>query len=257
MTFNKGTIMNERDEIERIITLSSSVVRKNTKILSAEDIGQPSMFHIAKTRMRNLVPNISRRGAPSEDNTLPRIHVSTSLQGCLIGYGAVIHDAADLDVKNTVDDITYLGGYYVYTIPYNYAIKPNKTLVYDAELSKEHWLVTYNKDTIAYKPSCVDKLIVNNCVFSSETNKKSSVVVSMAIEVTSLEGLRLLENRILTKGCYRFNYIKESYYEQDGYRHVYSVSEPTSISKAEFMEMKNIRAAMLSMNKPNKCFNGW
>lgn len=249
--------MSELDELKKILEMSSTKVRNNVKIVSDEDLGYNYVHHIAKTRMRHLVPNISKRAAPSEDNTLPRIHVSPTLKGCILGYAAIVHDTINFVPNKTVDDDSWLGGYYVYTIPFKYMLKPNTKLVYDSDYTNEHWLITYNKDTVVYRPYAVDKMIFTGLTLEPIATEKSVLIISLAIEVQSDYGIRLDNKRYLTKGCYRFNYIQEHNFGKASNNYTDIFTDPVSISKAEFMELKNLRATMLSMGKPSSFLNKW
>lgn len=249
--------MSELDELKKILEMSSTKVRNNVKIVSDEDLGYNYVHHIAKTRMRHLVPNISKRAAPSEDNTLPRIHVGPTLKGCILGYAAIVHDTINFVPNKTVDDDSWLGGYYVYTIPFKYMLKPNTKLVYDSDYTNEHWLITYNKDTVVYRPYAVDKMIFTGLTLEPIATEKSVLIISLAIEVQSDYGIRLDNKRYLTKGCYRFNYIQEHNFGKASNNYTDIFTDPVSISKAEFMELKNLRATMLSMGKPSSFLNKW
>lgn len=249
--------MSELDELKKILEMSSTKVRNNVKIVSDEDLGYNYVHHIAKTRMRHLVPNISKRAAPSEDNTLPRIHVGPTLKGCILGYAAIVHDTINFVPNKTVDDDSWLGGYYVYTIPFKYMLKPNTKLVYDSDYTNEHWLITYNKDTVVYRPYAVDKMIFTGLTLEPIATEKSVLIISLAIEVQSDYGIRLDNKRYLTKGCYRFNYIQEHNFGKASNKYTDIFTDPVSISKAEFMELKNLRATMLSVGKPSSFLNKW
>ena len=249
--------MDELEELKKVLNLTSTRVRNNVKIVSDKDLGYNYVHHIAKTRMRHLVPNISKRAAPSEDNTLPRIHVGPTLKSCILGYAAIVHDTSNLIPNKTVDNDSWLGGYYVYTIPFKYMLKPNTKLVYDSDYSNEHWLITYNKDTVVYKPLAVDKMIFTGLTLEPIATKKNVLTISLAIDVQSDTGIRLDDERYLTKGCYRFNYIEEYNFGDGENKYTDIFSDPVSISKAEFMELRNLRATMLSVGKPSSFLNKW
>lgn len=136
-------------------------VQNNLAIVDATTIGQPYLHHIAVRRWATLVPNISRRAAWSEDNTLPRIHTSTTLIGCIKGYATVFLDAYSEDVayKKITPD-SYKNGYYIYSIPYTYALRPTAKLVYDVDYTNEHWLIAYDAATRAYTPTAIDRCFI-------------------------------------------------------------------------------------------------
>ena len=221
-------------------------VRKNTTIVTPETLGQNVFYHIAKTKMKSLVPNVSRKAAPSEDNTVPRVYVAPTLLGCIAGYVLLIYEAFELypTDKNTPD--TWLGGCYIYTIPFEYALKPNSKLLYDAEVSDEHWLISYNRDTITYKPSYVTKMVVIALRSNSFYNGSIVRELDILIEVSE-SGIHLDKKTYVEGGYYKCTVIYELTYKDDKESYKWKIDNVESISAGEFQSAKKIHAAMLSL----------
>ena len=66
--------------------LWSDAVQKNTTIITPEEIGQDYLLHIAVKEYAEFIPYHSRNASEGEDNTIPRVYVSTDLNGCLFGF---------------------------------------------------------------------------------------------------------------------------------------------------------------------------
>lgn len=168
-------------EFEETLELTNDEVVKNAKVVTPESLGQKEFFHIAKQSFKELVPNISKRGPDNEDNTLPRVHVSIDLVGCINGYGAVSQDITESDYSS---ESGYRGGYYLYFVPFEYSLQPNRKLIGDQPQVDEHWLITYNQETKTFTPSAIGR-IVNLCTsFLPSTLKNGAQeLLTLAVEV--------------------------------------------------------------------------
>ena len=235
--------MSKQEFLESYELIAPSV-RKNTTIVTPETLGQNVFYHIAKTKMKALVPNVSRKAAPSENNTVPRVHVAPTLLGCIAGYTSLFNDAFYLYPTDKKTSNTWLGGCYIYTIPFEYALKPNSRLLYDAKVSDEHWLITYSKDTITYGPSYVTKMIVVALRSNSFYNGSIIRELDILIEV-SASGVHLNKKTYVEGGYYKCTLIYESTYKDDKESYKWKIDNIESISVGEFRSIKKIHAAML------------
>jgi hypothetical protein len=153
-------------DIDLIKNYLSSHIKENSKIVTPEDLEQNYLLHIATKKIKEFVPYISKHAAPSEENTLPRVHCALTIEGCIAAYPGIarlfIRDNYNINQTLNKDsyDTTYKGGFYLHKIPFILAIKPNTNLVYDADLTDETWLITYNENTIIYSATIIGELFI-------------------------------------------------------------------------------------------------
>lgn len=140
---------------------------KDNILIKKANTDYPYALHLSKDKtITKMIPMIGHRQAKSEDRTVPRICVADTLIDCMRGYAAIWDDITDNTphVTGNGDSIkdtnAFKGGYYLYRIPYVVALKPNKELVYDCEITNEFWLVNYQKDQGEYLPELFVSLFV-------------------------------------------------------------------------------------------------
>lgn len=235
------------EEFQTVYDLLIPNVKKNTKILTPENSGQSNMYHIAKTKMKQLVPNISRRANMKEDNTVARIHVAPTLLGCFIGYAAIKNDAdSQPPMSPSEKDKTnpWFGGYYLYTIPFDYALKPNRKLVPDADVSDECWLISYNKDTSVYTPISINKIVFTYMESHAESRGRYISHIYYMVEVGEF-GLHITDGQFLEKGYYKFRFTDSfTLYPKPNLYNTIDEVEP--ISASEFTNAKRTHTTLLS-----------
>ena len=155
-----------REQIDSYLKIQTNLVRRNATILSHKDLGQEYMLHISHKNMEGekYQPWIGARQGITEDRTVPRITVAPYLIGCIHGYAEALYSFIEQGNK---------GIFYIHKIPFTHCLKPTTRLVYDADLTDEHWLVRYNKETTFYYPKLVGKFIVSGVQLdpSGKTNK--------------------------------------------------------------------------------------
>ena len=226
------------EELEAARRLMSTGVQKNTSIITPDELGSDFFYHISFGKFSEFVPNISRRAAPSEDNTVPRVHVADTLNNAWNGYATGPYLMANIQpslskAKGLKAD--YKGGFYIHRIPFRACLKPNNRLVYDSSFTNEHWLVTYNEMTRVFPATCIGRVVGEFVTFIPRTDKMPIELCTLVLEVDSPDGLKLAKGIHLKKGFYRY---KTS--TQDG------VQDIEEISKSEFLSVKTTSAAMLS-----------
>jgi len=226
------------EELRDAVRLMSSGVQKNTSIITPDELGSDFFYHISFGKFSEFVPNISRRAAMTEDNTVPRVHVADTLNNAWNGYASGPYMMANTKpslnkAKGLKAD--YKGGFYIHRIPFRACLKPNKKMVYDADFTNEHWLVTYNEMTRVFPATCIGRVVGEFVTFIPRTDKMPIELCTLVLEVDSPDGLKLAKGIHLKKGFYRY---KTS--TQDG------VQDIEEISKSEFLSVKTTSAAMLS-----------
>lgn len=225
-------------------------VAKELTIVTPEDIGQDVLYHIAMNKQEKMGPFISKRAGASEDNTIPRIHVASNIQGCILGYGGVYDIAANDYVLDKGDKKqsgkmsvmqNYKGGFYIHTLKFHAAFKPSKKLVYDADKSGELWLVTYNPETVFYDSPTVGKLIPISVEFFPQVGDTPSSILKLAVELTDSEPIPMSETQKIEKGYWTAHY--------ENMEKKCRLLNVSPISKEQFMIHKGVAATLLS-NQP-------
>lgn len=229
------------DELKDAIRLMSSNVQNNTTIVTPDELGVNFFYHISFGKFKEFIPNISRRAGLSEDNTVPRVHVADTLNNAWNGYASgpyMMSNTKPSENKSKGVKAEYKGGFYIHRIPFRACLKPNKKLVYDADFTKEHWLVTYNELTRVYPATYVGKVVGESVTYIPRTNKYPIEISTLVLEVDTTDGLRLAKGIHLKKGYYRYKTSAQ-----------YGVQDIMEITKAEFLSVKSTSAAMLSENE--------
>jgi hypothetical protein len=237
---------NDKEELEKWLEAVPDKVTRNTTIVTPKDLKQSYLFHISKnTTIKTFIPSVSARGADSENRQITRIHTSDSLMGCMIGYGAIESDF------HTISE-GYKGGYKIYALPFGAALKPNARLVYDAKHSEEYWLVTYNKDTVEYKPVNAGKLFIGTLTYNSRNSAIPHCHAIIYVDVLLEEGIKFDNKNYLPKGQWKLEGDAPSFSSlmQKG---SYKVEK---MLKEDYLKVKENNAALLS-ESPIPAFAKW
>lgn len=215
------------------------------------------MLHIShNVNPKRFIPVIGHRQAHSEDRTVPRICVSTCLVGTILGHSAFENMAQDSDFnKKDMHGVAYKGGLKIYKFEYEIAVRPNAELVYDSDVSDEHWLITYNKDTVTYKPIEIGELFIKRIVFDFSDKGKREAEVVYYVKVN--EEIEFGFEKPLKPGCYKVvspaSMTLQSYKDTENIRIV-------KLPEEEYFKMKSETASLLSMPvfpAPIPRFSNW
>lgn len=176
-------------DIEEYVGNQKPKVRKNIEIVKANP-DYPYMLHgSVNGNIKEFVPRLAERPGPKEDKTVPRVHVSDSVIGCVEGMNELVwHLMYGYSGYGSNEKVDFKNGWYIYKLPFEYCLKPNEELVYDVGWSNEHWLVPYNKETKKYKGEIIAKLIVSEVKYTNigiDGGKISDVVYEYLLEVMS------------------------------------------------------------------------
>lgn len=236
-------------EIKKFLSLFPSKV---TNELSVVDYGSilHSLYHISTHRQQQLVPNISRRSAMSEDNTIPRVHTSCYLLGCIASVSNISHKV----INNTVYtpgakniDKNYKGGWYIHALPFKKALRPSKKLVFDVERTNEHWLVSYSPEYKTYPAIIAGKLFPVDIHFTPRVGKYPLEMDTFHIEVSIDEGIYLTDRDHLTKGYWQVKVVNDLNLFAKS-----KVELVVPIDKSTYLKSKEISASMLSYTQAGK-----
>lgn len=226
-----------RKELEQSIELMNDRVKKNVVIVGSDEFKYPFLYHIGGEKNPTYTPRIGQRQSDNEDRTVPRVTASTSLLGCILGYGTLIWNFFNL--PDARDD---KGGLYIHRIPFDYVLKPNNKLVYDQSISDEHWLTTYNKDTVNYKGQLIGKIIVKEILCKPVVNDYPDYIVTVLIELTAPMPFSAKEN--FEPGYYKVILPFDHKLKHTRTKDI----KITPISKDEFTETKKQVAVLLSVD---------
>ena len=240
--------MNEKDSIEQYLNTLPDQTKKSLKILDKKEIGD--LYHISRDgKIKEFIPFLTNRASTKEDRTVPRISTAPSLIACFIGYGAAL---ADFDKGNYasshgLDDYDSQmaknkGGWYVYDFDWEFALRPDKKLLYDVNISDEVWLVNYSEVTKVYKPKIIAKVFYHS-IRITRVPTGNHREVEMYIEVFD-KPMRFDTKTTLTKGYWRLIGPEQAnikdFKDTKGY-------EFQQITKGEYLEKKKLSASLLSL----------
>ncbi len=243
-------------DLDRLLLLTSDKVKKNAKVITNEELGQDYLLNIGLKVIKDFTPNVSKRAAPTEDNTIPRIHTSKTLLGCIVGFSSSEYLAQSYipsddgkDKNKNLDNYfsdKYLGGMYIHKIPFKVALQPNKKLVYDQEDSSEIWLVTYDEDTRKYPADVIGKLFISKMEMVPCVGSFPDKISTFYIEIADKDGIFLYDKVLLTKGYWsvQISYTNDTLTSKN--------FKLEKISKAEFDKDHQAKAALLSFETNSK-----
>jgi hypothetical protein len=234
--------------MENFLSLLPDKVKKGVKVVTAAQLGMDHLLHISTNgKIKEFIPFITQRSANNEDRTVPRISTAPTLLGCLIGYGAASCDFLT-DPDGEYGDSSYRGGWYIYGIPFEKALKPAPGLLWDQRYTDEHWLVTYSEDTRVYKPTIFGKCFYKSITSVGRTGKVPFKRVTFLVEINQDVTIRLGATVNLTKGYWTIEG-DEPTTNVESWKHDsdYTVKE---ITKAEYTAAKKVTADLLSIPLP-------
>lgn len=252
----------EYKQIETFLEKQKPKVRANATIIEAEE-DYPYMLHGSiNDNIKVFTPRLAERYAKgSEDRTVDRVHVSETLVGCIMGMDELTsylqYNVGDEEAE------LFKGGWYIYAIPYKYALKPNVNLVYDAGRSNEVWLVPYSKETKEYKGEIIAKVFLESMSYANlgmDENKNTlrKYISTYIVEVLS-KSIKIDQssNKQYPKGCYKVEITRTT---DKGHHVNYSFNEDLvrvqKIDREEYNKKKKKVMAPKMLYK-NKTFFNW
>ena len=187
------------NDIQLFVSEQIPLVKNNVTIVDGATFNKGLMYHIGTTDMSNksYIPRIGERQGKTEDRTVPRVTVAPTLLGCIYGYATVVISGMDNNIA----------GYYIHSLPFEYCLKPTKKLVFDQELTNEHWLVRYNKDTTVYKASRIGRVVVGKIDIKPRPKKSPEVTLTVLVEVN--QEMPFNEVETMAPGYYQVSLLYE------------------------------------------------
>ncbi len=223
--------------------------RKSLRAITPEALGQSLLLHISTDNMlEGFSPYITRRTVEGEDRSVPRICTAPSLMGCIMGYVNDVSDFLERPTSTTAQGrkVPFKGGWVIYGLPFDYALRPGDALLPGVDRTDEHWLVNYDQFTADYKPVRVGKFFYERVEYHS-TNGAPESVLSIVVEVAS--GMELFVTRGLTlqSGYWR---MQVRGIERSKSWAKINFNRVQEISEAEYFTLKGAVANLLSFDNP-------
>ena len=246
----------DREDFYRWFSTQSKEVQANSKIVSAQELGQDYMLHIDKQTPAAFISRMPASAAKSENDTTARITVAPHLVGCMIGYDRIDSDLLGGTGKTTVEKTGFKGGYEICELPFKHCLFPNEKLVFDSQRSHEHWLVSYNKETLEYKPTKVGKMFIASAVYLPNSGSVPVVSFEVYIEVHKEGGFKFSPNIHLDKGFHRV-VVTFGREKDQGSSDEEANFTPTCIDVTDYNKAKQLSAAMLSHQDKAPKYLNW
>lgn len=245
-----GLYNEDVEALQRRIKIAGPMVEKNARIITPDDEQSEVMLHISSnTSIKKFIPVIGNRQAKSEDRTTPRVCVANTVLGCILGYVALNHDMEELPEPQS----GYKGGWRIYGFNYQACLKPNKNLVFDADRSNEHWLVTYSEDTREFIPFEAGTFFWTQNTLESRSDKYPVRTVVLLFEIKADEGIWFSKNLKMEKGYWRLegpgDFTLKSSKNTEGMVKSWLDDKRytlTRIGKDEYISSKKVSAGLLS-----------
>ncbi|UQT03078.1 hypothetical protein TOTORO_02150 [Serratia phage vB_SmaS-Totoro] len=132
------------------------------------DRSNPVLLHISPNpTIREFIPRPIQRTMKGEDEYVPRVCTGVGLLDCLRGYAVAINDFLKKEATCAGDD-DWLGGYTIYSIPAEIALKPSPRMAPISKWCEERWLVPYEGPSQPYIPTAVGKFFINDVMLTED-----------------------------------------------------------------------------------------
>lgn len=189
-------------DMKKFLEFWPATIGNNVEVLTPENSAGVT-FHISTNNsLKSFEPRVSRRTMNKEDRSVPRVSTAGTLNGCLSGYSAALYDWEYMDADK------WQGGWKIYAIQYEVALKPNKKILGDAEQTEEIWLVPYNKEHVRYQATPIGEIFFAKVGREATNNPKLPRKVYVKAYVRIAEGnmLPLNKSTVLRAGYYQLTY---------------------------------------------------
>lgn len=152
-------------------------------------VNEAHVYHISTNpNIKQFIPMVGSRQLPTEDRTVPRVCCAKSVVDAVRGHAAVAGQAIGRWKAGQV------GVFYIYRFPFREYVKPKPSVVPDASLTNELWVVPNDAKTSAFKAEIVGEFIVSAV---SEEYEEGELEHSFTIMLHTREPVRLCGNSFL------------------------------------------------------------
>lgn len=239
-------------DIENYIDLLPDKVVRYLSVVTPETLGQDYLIHMStNTNIKEFSPVIGFRQATTEDRTTPRICVCNTILGCFLAYCGATSDFFTNKSTGKKEDFKWKGGWKLYYFDFEYSLLPTKQLVFDVNKTNEHWLVTYNKDTVKYVPKHAANMFYQNIRYVNKSGTHPEPEGTLFLEVKKETGILFSKNIYLSLGYWKVDGpVFEPMYNTDVSFKNDRVFNATAISKEEYVAVKKSCADLLSFKEP-------
>lgn len=223
--------------IDSFLDLFPNTIRNNVEVIEASEQNN-IVFHISTNpKIKVFEPRVSRRTMQKEDRSVPRVSAAGTLNGCLSGYAASIYDWESPG--------QWSGGWKIYALRYDIALKPNKKILADVESSEEIWLVGYDKEHRSYPAVPMGEFFFTSVArqATGDKNQLRKLAVTAYIRVGEGYTLPLNKTTLLRSGFYQLTY--NDYYQAMDLRNPQDIIVKP-ISEAVYQSFKKLEAGLLS-----------
>lgn len=219
-------------------------------VVTPKQLGRNFLLHMSKdSRLREMIPYVSTRTVRHENRSVARICVGSTIAACILGYGGAMIDF--LEGSDTSDgkgkaSVEWRGGWYLYALPFQYALKPSKDLLRNVDLSDEHWLVSYNQHTQVYFPQQVGKFFYRT-VNQQGHGTSRKIVIEIILEITCDVPVPFGPNEKLKKGYWRI--VVTGLHDVKHHDQV-RIDSKRELTYGEYLALKTPSADLLSFREP-------
>lgn len=226
------------------------------KIVTKDEVKNGVLYHVSKNgKLTKFIPYVSQRTLDDEDRIFPRVSTSPTLAGCLMGYQSDLSDFHRHSSGRSLEGtpVKFRGGWYVYELPFEVAVRPTKELVPDADRSDEHWLLAYDKETAEYQGKMAGRFFYEAVTYLPDKEDTIvSVVIYAAIE--SDTPVAFNDKVTLTKGYWRLKVV--GLHNAESWDKIPEVNAE-QISKIEYDSVKRFAASLLSLEDIQSASYRW
>lgn len=239
------SVETDLEDLQFYQSCQSEEVQAHTKVISRAEAG-PAL-HIDKNVPEAFVPRMPKSAMSSENDSVARVTVATTILGCYIGYFRGEYDI-EHGVHQHADNESdpYRGGYEISKLDYVHALKPDIEMCGDADHSGEIWLVPYNEKHTKYVPVKLGKLFCTRMTYYPMASGRPHLSLTLVVENYSDEEIKLtnqtkLDPKSYTKIDLEWGNVFERHVDID------NKIKLTSITKEEYASLKHAVATMLSL----------
>ena len=239
------SIETDLEDLQFYQSCQSEEVQAHTKVIAFTEAG-PAL-HIDKNVPEAFTPRMPKSAMASENDSVARVTVATTILGCYIGYFR-----GEYDIEHGVHTPTehetdvYRGGYEISQLEYVHALKPDTEMCGDADHSGEIWLVPYNEQHTKYIPVKLGKLFCTRMTYYPMSSGRPHLSITLVVENYSNNEIKLTNQTKLgpksyTKVDIEWGNVFERHVDID------NKIKLTSITKEEYASLKHAVATMLEL----------
>lgn len=244
-------------DFDPFLALQQPEVIQQLTVVRPRDLGRNFLLHMSKdAHLKALTPYVTARAKSDENRTVNRVSMSPNIAACILGYENSVKDffqGKDGKDGTGTREVRWRGGWYLYAVPFRYALKPATGLLADGDRTGEHWLVTYNEATRVYTPQPVGKFFYRTLQYRGPVGQQT-LTAEIIVAITSKVGIPFGPKTLLAPGYWRV--ITSQLFEVKALHEV-EVSKVTALTEAEYEAIKVPIADLLSHQESRSMVQAW